>query len=88
LTEASFSPPNPKGIGYPKNTIYMKYEIVFDKKYHKGFGRFIVRRKDKKEITKGVLGYYFDNKISAEKHLGLLKNKKWFEQNSVEELNS
>ena len=26
-TEASFSPPNLKRIGYPKNTIYMKYEL-------------------------------------------------------------
>ena len=54
---------------------WTKYEIVKSKN-ERGFLRFLVRRKDKKPITKGVLGYYFDNMFSAEKHLQLLISEK------------
>jgi hypothetical protein len=62
-----------------------KYEIVKSKN-ERGFLRLLVRRKDKKLITKGCLGYYFDDMFNAEKHLQLLVSKKWFKDNNVEDL--
>ena len=59
-----------------------EYKIVKGKT-DSGFTRFEVKRKNKKEITNGVLGYYFNNLFSAEEHLKLIENGKWFIQNNI-----
>lgn len=56
-----------------------KYEIVKEKR------RLLVQRKDRKPIHSGILGYYFDDLVSAERHIIRLESGKWFKDNNIEE---